>query len=593
MSTTSFCPRIWRTPRSDFYGDEPLTAPQAYTDEVFAGIRGHGFDGVWLRGKLAKLARTDALPELIDAQRGQRLEGMRAIIERGRPHGVGVWLFFNEPLALPRDDPFWQKYPQLQGEPFSHPLVAERTTSSLCTSTPRVKQFMREAIADLFAALPGLAGIILITASEYHTHCWSHVSRTATMEDGYGGRPTSPSCPRCREREPAEVVGELVTMWRDAAARVSPSPRVLAWNWSWSMWYAEPQAEVIEALPAGVGLMADWERGSARPWRGKEIFIDEYSLGFTGPSTRFLRSRQCARQRGLSMHTKLQLGTTHEIATVPNLPLVASLHGKLTGLTRHEVSGYMGCWNFGCGLTLNTFAFGLYAQDPPAFAAPERFFAELARRYFGLDDAEALSQAWRGFGAAFDNYPFNIPVLYHGPMNYAPAYALSPQFHDREMGPSWLVHDPWGDRLESCLHKFTLDEATAAFTDVARLWREHLPRYLQALLPDGSASEEQNHHRLEEARCATMIAHQLQSNAHIYRFHQWRRREMQRLNLTGPCTLVIDHHARSIIDAEIANTQAAIPLVESDPRMGFHQECQAYLYDVPRMTRKIEAMSAR
>jgi hypothetical protein len=451
---------------------------------------------------------------------------------------------------------------------------------------------MHEALDDLLTSLPGLAGVILITASEYHTHCWSHIDRI-TLEDGYRDRKRIPDCPRCREREPAQVVGELVTMWRDAAQRVTSSPRVIAWNWGWSAWYPEPQAPVIDALPQGVELMADWERGSIRPWRGREIFIDEYSLSFVGPSDRFLKSRACAQRNDMLMHAKLQLNTTHEIGSIPNLPLITNIHGKLAGLTRHEIDGFMGCWNFACDLTLNTFAVGLFTEDPQTFMDPGRFFNELAARYFGLDDAASLVESWRGFAAAFDNYPFTIPIIYYGPISYAPAYPLSPQYHDRDMGPGYLPYSPWGDRLESCLYCFNLDEATAAFTDLARLWSdEHVARYVAALTPNGSASDEHKRHRGAEARCATMIGHQLRSNAHIYQFHQWRRGEMKRLGIEGPCTLELGDRAREIIDAEIANTQAAIPLVESDSRLGFHHEGQAYLYDAAMMRRKLETMSA-
>ncbi|HOS42131.1 MAG TPA: hypothetical protein PK794_00415 [Armatimonadota bacterium] len=35
---------------------------------------------------------------------------------------------------------------------------------------------------------------------------------------------------------------------------------------------------------------------------------------------------------------------------------------------------------------------------------------------------------------------------------------------------------------------------------------------------------------------------------------------------------------RAILDAEIANLTALLPFVEADPRLGFHAECQQYLF---------------
>ena len=74
------------------------------------------------------------------------------------------------------------------------------------------------------------------------------------------------------------------------------------------MWYADPQREVIERLPAGVTVMADWERGGKRSWQGRELLVDEYSLGYPGPSERFLGSARAAQERGFSVMAKLQLG---------------------------------------------------------------------------------------------------------------------------------------------------------------------------------------------------------------------------------------------------------------------------------------------
>ena len=169
--STFLHPRIWRYPFSDFYDDEPLHAANHYTDRAFADIRSHGFDGVWLRGRLRQVMHTQTLPALNASKRDQRIDSLNTIIERGRQQGIGVWLYFNEPLAPFMDDPVWNVYPELKGEEWYHPLVDERSAVSLCTSIPIVRQWFSEAVDTTFQALPGLAGVLLITASEWHTHC--------------------------------------------------------------------------------------------------------------------------------------------------------------------------------------------------------------------------------------------------------------------------------------------------------------------------------------------------------------------------------------------------------------------------------------
>ncbi len=587
-------PRIWRCPDVDFSGDEPLQALQAYTPQVLEGIRSHGFDAIWLRGRLGDLVESTVFPELNDPKAAERIDNLRQLIERGKRAGVGVYLFFNEPLSLPDDHPFWKDHADLKGALHDNTL-RKRQMAALCTSTPEVRRYMREGIDQVFGGLPGLAGVLLITATEHHTHCWSHYIRFG-LNDGYTEPATGPlACPRCAEREPAEVVTELVTIWRDAARQAAAAgppevaPRVIAWNWSWSIWYPEPQREVIDRLPDGIELMADWERGGEMSQGGRTISVDEYSMAYPGPSLRFLESRKLAGQRGLPMHAKLQIGTTHEIATVPNLPLIPSLHQKFSGLREHDVAGVMATWNFGCGLTLNSFAFGLFTEEPDKYHDADQFYAQLCRRYFGEADPRPIVAAWQGFNEAFSHYPFSIRFLYVSPLNYAPAFPLSLTYEAKPLGPSWVGHI-WGDRLEDCLGPYTLDGVIDGFAAMADRWQTAARLYEQALAADGD--DEHARHHFEERSCAAMIGCQLRSFLHLAQFHRWRSQVIERLGLTPPCTVPLDDTGRALLVAERDNAREALALTQADRRLGYHQEGQVHMYDAASIQTKIAAISA-
>src|SRR5437773_10491030 len=112
-----FHPIIWRSTQSDFCGDEPLQAPAAYPDHVLQAIRSHGFDAIWLRGRLLELMDSTVFPQLNDPRRDERIANLRDLIARARATGLGVYLFFNEPLALAKDHPFWTEHSDCKGEP--------------------------------------------------------------------------------------------------------------------------------------------------------------------------------------------------------------------------------------------------------------------------------------------------------------------------------------------------------------------------------------------------------------------------------------------------------------------------------------------
>ena len=70
--------RIFRSPVARYYDEDILEGPSVYTEASLATLAGHGFNGIWLRGRLRDLMQSTALPELNDAQRQERLDSLRA-----------------------------------------------------------------------------------------------------------------------------------------------------------------------------------------------------------------------------------------------------------------------------------------------------------------------------------------------------------------------------------------------------------------------------------------------------------------------------------------------------------------------------------
>src|SRR5690554_2929037 len=166
-------PRIWRSPKSEFNDDEPLHAATVYTPHALRQITAQGFNAIWMRGRLWDLIRSEICPELNDQLADRRLASLRTVISNAQALGVKVYLFFNEPLGLPADHRLWTTHPELAGQP-SIDFSTGRKVLAVCTSTPQFKAFFDESVGNLLADLPGLGGVILITASEHHSHCWSH-----------------------------------------------------------------------------------------------------------------------------------------------------------------------------------------------------------------------------------------------------------------------------------------------------------------------------------------------------------------------------------------------------------------------------------
>jgi hypothetical protein len=327
---------------------------------------------VWLQAVLTALA-----PFPWDLQRSarseERLAGLRALVARARRQGMGVYLYLNEPRALPLA--FFAAHPELQG-------VVEGEHAALCTSVPAVQDYLVEAVATLCRSVPDLAGIFTITASENLTNCWSH-------QPSHG---TPAACPRCALRGGAAVVGEVNSLIHTGIQRAGTTTRMIVWDWGWPDGWA---AEIIAGLPAGVALMSvsEWslpiERG------GVESIVGEYSLSAVGPGPRARRHWALARQRGLQTIAKVQLATTWELSAVPYIPAVENAAQHAANLREEQVDGLMLGWTLGGYPSPNLEAVAAVGRS--AKVTVQEALQEVARRRFGAEAAPLVVDAWRTF----------------------------------------------------------------------------------------------------------------------------------------------------------------------------------------------------
>lgn len=131
------------------YGD-PLLEPELnlYPDGYLTALAAAGVNGVWLQAVLTRLApfSWDPLP---NRDYLKRLANLRLLVARARRHGVGIYLYLNEPRSWPVG--FFTSQPGLKG-------VTEGEFAALCTSVPSVRDYLASAVASICRAVPELAG---------------------------------------------------------------------------------------------------------------------------------------------------------------------------------------------------------------------------------------------------------------------------------------------------------------------------------------------------------------------------------------------------------------------------------------------------
>jgi hypothetical protein len=378
------------------FGD-PLANPalDPYPDALLQRYADLGVNGVWLHVVLRDLAPSAEFTEF-GAGHEARLKNLAALVARAKRFNIGVYLYVNEPRAMPVAFFDAQGRRGMKG-------VTVGDHATLCTSHPAVRKWLGDSLGHVFRAVPDLAGVFTITASENLTNCASHGKQ--------GG------CPWCKSRPPAEIIAEVNAVVERAVHGAAPRANVIAWDWGWA---DDVAPGVIAALPESVYLqsVSEWSLPLSRG--GVKTTVGEYSISAVGPGPRATRHWGLARARGLKTGAKVQAGNTWELSAVPYLPTYDLIARHATNLAGREVDGLMLSWSLGGYPSPNLELFQRVTRGEGA----EGVLNDLATRTYGAVGAPHARRAWSHFSRAFEEFPYHGSVLYNGPQQVGPANLL-------------------------------------------------------------------------------------------------------------------------------------------------------------------------
>ncbi|HOQ31538.1 MAG TPA: hypothetical protein PLA12_03395 [Candidatus Hydrogenedens sp.] len=377
------------------YGDPFANLEESYPKGYIQKLRANGVNGVWLQSVLYLLT---PFPWDIEISKGweQRLENLRKFSEDLKKEGMKVYLYLNEPRAMPNS--FYEKFPELKG-------VNEGDFSALCTSHPDVQNYIKNAIKTICEKVPDLGGFFTISASENLTNCWSH----------HHGE----NCPRCSKRNPSEVIAEVHQIIQSGIEAANSSCRLIAWDWGWKDEWVEG---IVSNLPPKTAIMSvsEWDIPLTRG--GIHSAIGEYSLTEPGPGPRASRHWEMAQKYGHPIFAKLQIGTTWELGSVPYIPVLDNVATHAINLREKHLNGCMLGWTLGGYPSPNMQVFNLLMDNPEY--DKETALLQTAEKRFGKALAPIMVKVWKQITQAFKEYPFHIIVVYQSPVHVGPSNPL-------------------------------------------------------------------------------------------------------------------------------------------------------------------------
>lgn len=544
--------------------DENDYYPEAYLNRL-----AHcGINGIWVSGLLRNLVASKTIPEL--GPEKNRLEKLRRLVEKSACYGIKVYFFCIEPRALPSNHLAAVARPEIVG-------AKTDIYEALCPSTPLVLDYLRNVTRELFLAAPGLGGLINIFCGERPTSC------------GWMGEEVMGTCPRCRERLRGDVLADVLNAMHEGIHAADPTAEFLAWTYLISSNRETapmtPMLEVMDKSCPEIVWLANFEHGGIKEICGKPHTLHEYSLSYIGPAEPFVKLAQEARSSGRQVYAKLQLGTSCEMASVPYVPVPGIVYEKISAMNRLGVTGTLLTWTFGSGgypgLMLK--AAGEAAFEPEI--SRESFLCRLAGIDWGEGHAEAVASAWGHFAEAWQEYPFDLAVLYYGPVTRAPAY----QLHlEREVRTTRLYNfglertrDPqfWTDQVKHWTGTLAVDDIIRVFRGMAARWERG-----QNLLPPLPATLVAPTETRKQIAVAAAVRLQCLSTANVYEFYSlrdclWQADEEKRLPHVK--------RMRQIAEEEIAIAGEMKRQMEVEPCLGYFVELYARVYSIPMIDEKI------
>jgi len=534
--------------------------PDAYLDKLAAS----GINALWLSISFANLCRTRFTPKHgMNAER--RMRKLRATVAQCGRYGIKVYLFANEPVSWTAESEVPRNFPKLGGA-----KIAGQTC--FCPSSEEGAEYLYDSMRQIFAGVKNLGGLINISLGEAVTTCLSSVN----LSD-----PAPVACERCRNLPRWQILFHALDAMRRGMHSAAPGAELISW-----LYLPTPDDlpewvyDIPRHAPKGVSMQFNCESGVNLEQLGKLRRGGDYWLSVASPSNNFKSLAAAAVENGVPIFAKIQVGCSHEVASVPMVPVPSLLYRKYKEMRQLKVRGVMQGWYFGNypGL-MNTAAGELAFAD---FKESEQeFLCRLAQRGWGRAATDVV-QAWTLLADGYACYPLSNMFQYFGPVADGVVWPLYLYPVNRGLLPTWLLSmQPGGDNICECLENHSLAEATMLMEKLSRQWDSGA-----AIFSKLRDEFKGNQERLRDIGVIEALNCQFKSAVNILKFYQFRRTLFDAQN-----PVVLDA-MRTIVEAEIANGEKLLILAEADPRLGFHPEAEGYKYFPDKIRWRIGLLQA-
>ena len=528
--------------------DELLDQYDYYPDAYLNRLAHEGINGLWLTITFKDLCRTSFAPTY-GQDAPQRLAKLKRTVDQCLRYGIKTYIFTIEPACFNTNDPILKEYPELAGAKFPGDRIC------FCPSSDTAYRYLYESVNYIFTAVPKLGGLINISFGERCTTCLSSIHSEFEWSKQEG---TVVQCPRCSKLPHNEIIYNSISAMTAGMKAASPDAKLISWNYIPNMLDQRDWAYTLHKMPEGATAMWNFESGGEQIQLGKKRVGGDYWLSYVGPSHRFERF---AKESPAPIGAKLQVGCSHELATVPYVPVPGLLYQKYKAMHRLGVNTVMQCWYFGNYPGIMNKAAGLLSFEDFSHSEHE-FLAELLRPYWGKH-TEIVANVYQKCSQAYSNYPLSNAVQYYGPFHDGVVWPLYCNEQNLPLAPTWQTNHPIsGDAIGESLDNHSLEEVTELARLISSQWTDAVEEMLKL-----KSEYANNIERIKDINLLNVLDYHFVTAYDIFKFY------CERSKNCGVTPLM-----KEILQSQIKISLEVAELCKKDSRIGFHSEAENYKY---------------
>jgi prepilin-type processing-associated H-X9-DG protein/prepilin-type N-terminal cleavage/methylation domain-containing protein len=531
--------------------DELLDDVDYYPEEYLNRLAHEGVNSLWLTVAFSDLCRTSITELPQNAEK--RLDKLRRTVNKCLRYGIKIYIFCIEPRAMSPDNPILLNNPELKGP------QAWDGNHCFCPFSDVAQKYLYDSTKWIFSQVLELGGMINISFGERVTTC---------LSSHFGI-----DCPVCSKKSPGEIIAATLTPLKKGMHEVAPDADLISWLYvpqnGTGFSCDDQMLDIADKLPEDVILQYNFESSGGKEQLGKYRHAGDYWLSYVGPSSIFAELTDTAHAHKNAVSAKIQVGCSHEVATVSVVPVPGLLYRKYHEMRKLGVAHVMQCWYFGNYPGLMNKAAGELAFENFA-DSEEDFLRRLARPDWGIY-ADQVAKAWHLLADGYANYPMNNMFQYYGPMHDGVVWPLHLKPVDKPLAPTWkLEYGTSGDRYGECLGPFSLDEVLILTRKMSVSWNKGTEILCKLRSVFEHAPE-----RLKDIGLVEALNIQFESGHKILKFYSLRNVLLDTDSTKWAKAL---KQMENIVLGEIAHSERMIELCEENSSLGFHSEAEGYKY---------------